>query len=212
MENFVIVLFKNKRKKKIIKGYSTIKNASNKFNELVNNNDVPFEILFENGKECNYEISLLSKKSISHNSLFKTDKYGRNQRVFLDDNDDYEITKIKNYKVEEKIFDWQENKRINFNNLIKTYLSDTNLKIISTLHNKLIIQNEDKFYVFSLKNSSDSDRLLHTVENYFMDKNKKDVLFVRVTDTIHRKWLYDNLEKYGIPRSKLYRQSTTHSK
>ena len=40
MENYIIVLFKNKKKKKIIKGYVTEKNANIKFDSLIKTNDV----------------------------------------------------------------------------------------------------------------------------------------------------------------------------
>ena len=63
MENFIIVLFKNKKKKKIIKGYVTSKNANLKYKKLIENNNIPFEVLYENGSKCKYEIALLSKTS-----------------------------------------------------------------------------------------------------------------------------------------------------
>jgi hypothetical protein len=36
-------------------------------------------------------------------------------------------------------------------------------------------------------------------------------LFVKDTDTIHRKYLYGLLEKNGFDKKKFYRQSTTFS-
>ena len=42
MENYIIVLFKNKKKKKIIKGYATEKNANLKFDSLIKDNNIPF--------------------------------------------------------------------------------------------------------------------------------------------------------------------------
>ncbi len=208
MENFIIVLFKNKKKKKIIKGYVTSKNANLKYKKLVKENNIPFEVLYENGSPCKYEIALLSKIK-SGQDLFKLDEFGRNKKVFMSDDSDYEITKINDYLIEEKIFDCQLNKRIDFNYFIKNYFNSGELKVISTLHNKIVIQVDSNFYLFVLKNVYDSERLISVLENYFLSNGRKECIFVRDVDTIQRKWLYESLEKSGFDRSKLYRQSTT---
>ena len=93
MENFIIVLFKNKKKKKIIKGYSTEKNANLKYKSLLKNNNIPFEVVFENSERCDYEIALLSSLDDYQLPLFKTDEIGRNQSVFISDESNYVIKK-----------------------------------------------------------------------------------------------------------------------
>lgn len=211
MENFIIVLFKNKKKKKIIKGYVTSKNANLKYKKLIENNNIPFEVLYENGSQCKYEIALLSKTS-SNQDLFKIDEFGRNKKVFISDDSDYEIIKINDYSIEEKIFDSQLDKRIDFNYFIKKYFNSNELKVVSTLHNKLVLQIESDFYLFILKNIYDSERLISVLEDYFLSNGRKDCIFVRDVDTVQRKWLYESLEKSGFGRSKLYRQSTTFLK
>lgn len=211
MENFIIVLFKNKKKKKIIKGYVTSKNANLKYKKLIENNNIPFEVLYENGSQCKYEIGLLSKTS-SNQDLFKIDEFGRNKKVFISDDSDYEIIKINDYSIEEKIFDSQLDKRIDFNYFIKKYFNSNELKVVSTLHNKLVLQIESDFYLFILKNIYDSERLISVLEDYFLSNGRKDCIFVRDVDTVQRKWLYESLEKSGFGRSKLYRQSTTFLK
>jgi len=211
MENFIIVLFKNKKKKKIIKGYVTSKNANLKYKKLIEDNNIPFEVLYENGSQCKYEIALLSKNS-SNQDLFKIDEFGRNKKVFISDDSGYEIIKINDYSIEEKIFDSQLDKRINFNFFIKKYFNSNELKVVSTLHNKLVLQIESDFYLFILKNIYDSERLISVLEDYFLSNGRKDCIFVRDIDTVQRKWLYESLENSGFDRSKLYRQSTTFLK
>ena len=57
MENYVVVLFKNKTKKKIIKKFITFKRAKSFYDNLVKeSNDVIFNVEVEAGKECKYEI------------------------------------------------------------------------------------------------------------------------------------------------------------
>jgi len=212
MENFVIVLFKNKKKKKIIKSYSTEKNANLKYNNLINNNIVEFPLLFENSERCDYELALLSKSDSYQIPLFKTDEVGRNVSVFLENNDEFVIKRIDNYKIEELIYDYQEEKRIKFDYFIKKYFPKDNIKLVSTLHNKIIIQNDEIFNLFILKNEEDSERLLQTLESFFKKINRNDIILVRDNSTTQRKWLYDVLEKNGFDRKKLYRQKTTFSR
>jgi hypothetical protein len=86
------------------------------------------------------------------------------------------------------------------------------MKNIFTLNNKLVIQVDDTYNVFSLKNIDDSERALNSIEKYFREQNRRDAIFVKDISTVHRKWLYDILVSKGFSKSKLYRQSTTFSK
>ena len=212
MENYIIVLFKNKKKKKIIKGYATEKNANLKFDSLIKDNNIPFEILYENSVPSKYEIALLSRNDDYQIPLFKMDEVGRNNSVHMSEESEYVIKRINNYKVEELIYDWQKECRISFSDLISKYLPNNSVKVISKLHNKIVIQNDDDFKLFSLKNEEDSERLLQTLESYFISNSRTDSIFVRDESTVNRKWMYNILEKKGFSRKKLYRQKTTFSK
>jgi len=140
------------------------------------------------------------------------DEIGRNNSVFISDSEDYTIKKIDDFKIEEFIFDWSTNSRISFNSFLSTYCEEKGIKLISKLHNKIVVQNEDVFKLFSLKNEEDSERFLQTLESYFYENNRSDCIFVRDESTINRKWMYNILEKNGFDRKKLYRQKTTFSK
>ena len=212
MENYIIVLFKNKKKKKIIKGYATEKNANLKFDSLIKDNNIPFEVLYENSERSKYEIALLSRNDDYQIPLFKMDEVGRNNSIHMSDESEYVIKRIDDYKIEEMIYDWQRECRITFFDLISTYLPKKTIKVVSKLHNKIVIQNDDDFKLFSLKNEEDSERLLQTLESYFISNSRTDSLFVRDESTVNRKWMYNVLEKQGFNRKKLYRQKTTFSK
>jgi hypothetical protein len=212
MENYIIVLFKNKKKKKIIKGYATEKNALSKYNQLIKNNDIPFNVVYENSERCNYEIGLLTKTEDYQIPLFKADEVGRNNNVFIEGESDYTIKRVEDYRIEEMIFDWKLNRRISFHEFISLYCPKNNVKVISKLHNKIVVQNDEVFNLFSLKNEEDSERFLQTLESLFYNSNRNDSIFVRDESTINRKWMYDVLEKTGFDRKKLYRQKTTFSK
>ena len=60
----MVVLFKNKTKKKIIKKFITFKKAKSFYDKLVKeSNDVIFDVEIEAGKECKYEIGLVELSS-----------------------------------------------------------------------------------------------------------------------------------------------------
>jgi hypothetical protein len=212
MENYIVVLFKNKKKKKIIKGYATEKNALSKYNELLKNNNVPFKVVFENSERCDYEIGLLTKNEDYQIPLFKTDEVGRNNNIFIEGDSDYTIKRMEDYDIEEMIFDWDLNRRISFDEFISLYCPKKDVKVISKLHNKIVVQNNEIFNLFSLKNEEDSERFLQTLESYFYNLNRNDSIFVRDESTVNRKWMYKLLEKNGFDKKKLYRQKTTFSK
>ena len=76
MDNFTIVLFKNKVKKKIIKKFKTKVNATKFYKTLIEENKkVFFGVETENGKQCKYEIALVSK-TLDSNPYFIRDEFG----------------------------------------------------------------------------------------------------------------------------------------
>jgi len=210
--NYIIVLFKNKKKKKIIKRFVTEKKARNHFNELIKENDkILFDKKIENATDSEYLIGLVTNQTNVQKTLYYTDDLGRNIVANLE-NSNYVFLDIKNYKIEEKLFDWQDQKKINLFELEKKYFKTTELKNIFTLNNKLCIQIEEDVSVFSLKDSEESKRLLESLENKFMNENRMDSLFVRDVSTAQRKWLYNVLESKGFDKRRLYRLKTTFSK
>ena len=205
-------MFKNKKKRRIIKGYTTESNAKRKYEDLLKKNNVLFPVEFENAEYCIHELGLLTTQRDFQLPLFLTDDYGRNEKVYVEGESHYTFLEVKPYPIEEKIYDWQTDDKITLEKLIKTYCPVAEMKSISTLHNKIIIQIDEDFKLFSLKNSDDAERCLQTMEKYFRKKGRKDSIFVRDISTTQRKWLYDVLETKGFDRTKLYRQYTTYSK
>jgi len=88
------------------------------------------------------------------------------------------------------------------------YLEEKSFKQVFTLNNKVIIQKDDLFNVFSLKTVSDALRLLTVIELEFLNKGRYDCLFVIDTNTIQRKQLYNILEDAGYDRGFLRKQFT----
>jgi len=94
MSKYLIVLFKNKVRKKIIKKYQTGKPAMNFFNNLISENEkVVFPREVENTVDSNYEVAVLEKNSQRLLPTYMTDEFGRNIKVKLE-NPDYNIPKV----------------------------------------------------------------------------------------------------------------------
>ena len=210
--NFQIVLFKNKIKKKIINKFKTHKKTVDTFNKLVKeSNDVIFPVEFENGVPSSYELTILEKRKSNDEKLFIKDEFGRQIKVDLDD-DDFTINKIVSFNIEEEFLDYQTKKKIDSKGFIKKYLLVTGIKMISKLNNKIIVQIDESYNLFTFKNTSDADRFLDDLGNHLRNINKNDCILVKDYSTIHRKYLYDILVNQGFPRSYLQRHSTTHPK
>ena len=207
----MVVLFKNKKRKKIIKYFVTKNKAELFFKKQLELSDaVNFNIEVENAKNVKYELALLSIIDETQLALFKQDDIGRNVKIEMVDSD-YKIIKIESFNVPEKIFDWSLNKRISFDEFFALYFKEKELKNIFTVNNKLVIQKDENLNLFTLKNSEESKRFLYSLQDYMLKQKRSDGLFVKDTDTIHRKYLYELLEKNGIDKKRLYRQSTTFS-
>ena len=210
--NYLIVLFKNKKKRKIIKSYLSKNKAEDKFNEiLLNNSKIIFDKVIENATKSNYELALLTNQTKIQESLFITDDLGRNNPVNLE-NPEYVFLKIKKFKIEETIFDWQKQEKITFDYLIGNYCGGSELKSIYTLHNKLCIQINEDVSIFSLKDINESNRLLDILQEYFINNNRMDAIFVSDISSAQRKWIYNLLEDKGFDKKRLYRLKTTFSK
>lgn len=210
MANYLVVLFKNNSKKKIIKKYTTYKGASKLYDKLLKDStEVIFEVEYENAEKTKFEIGIVELSSKQLVPVYLTDEFGRNRKVKLDD-EGMTMVKVSPYKIEEEIYDISKKTKINILDLIKNYIKKENIKLIYTLNNKLIIQNDDKFNLFSLKNESDSSRLIDTLQSYFFKQKRADCIFVKDYSTAQRKYLIKLLSDNGIDKKILYRKFTTH--
>lgn len=209
---YSIILFKNKERYKIIKNYTKHKNAVDFFNKkMKESDDVVFDIQTENGKKVRYELAILEKTSDKLFLAFKTDEFGRNVFINLDD-PEYSIIKILDYNVPEKIFDIKKNQRISFEEFLKKYVKGGSLKVVSKLNNKIIVQEDDKFDLLSLKSEYDSNRFLDNLEKYLINNSLKNCMVVKDNSIEQKKYLYNILMEKGYDKKMLYRNSTTHLK
>jgi hypothetical protein len=209
MENYLVVLFKDKKKKKIIKKFITLSRAKQFYDKVIEkSNNVIFEVKVESGKDCKYELGIIELSERQLIPVYMTDEFGRNIRVKLDE-DDMTLIKIEPYKKEELIYDIKEGKKISTENFIKKYLKGDGLKMISVLNNKIVVQEDEKIYLFTLKSESESSRFVDNLSSYFFKIKRGDCLFIKDYSTAQRKSLYSLLEASGIDKKILYRKFTS---
>ena len=209
MENYLVVLFKNKKKKKIIKKFITFNRAKLFYDNLINKSQqVIFNVEVESGDECRYEIGLIEMSGKQLVPVYMTDEFGRSIKVKLDE-EGMTLFQISQYKKEELIYDVKESKKITVYELIKKYLRGDGMKMVSVLNNKVVIQQEEKFYLFTLKNEQESSRFVDCLSLHFFKIKRGDCLFVKDYSSAQRKYLYGILESNGFSKKVLYRKFTT---
>jgi hypothetical protein len=211
MENYLVVLFKNKKRKRIIKKFVTLSRAKSFYENLVEkSNEVIFEVLVENAKECKFELGLIDTKTNQSAPIYTTDEYGRSVKVKFEDNTGMSIIKMSPYRQEELIYDVETNRKITSNDLIKKYLKGDGLKMVSVLNNKIVVQKDEMIKLFSLKNEQESSRFVDCLSSYFFKIKRGDCLFIKDYSSPQRKYLYSLLESNGFDKKVLYRKFTTY--
>ena len=209
---YLIVLFKNKKRKKILNKFKTLERANKYFNDtLKTSNNVLFSKSFENGKPCKYEIGFLESGSTDFNLYFVKDELGRQIKVDIDD-PDYRLTKIVDYNIEELLYDVNKKNKISFGGFIKKYLTRSGIKLISKLNNKVAIQNDDEVNLVSLKSIDECSRFINVLEDYLIKNGRLDCILDKDTSKQQKKYLYTILESKGIDKSFLYRRFTTFTR
>ncbi len=210
--NYLIVLFKNKKRKKILNKFVTLDKAKSFFEKNQNENlSITFDVKVENGKICDYELGLLEKNSLDFQPFFIKDDLGRQLQVNLEDSE-YKVIKLIKYRKEELIYHYKSKNKITFEFFVNKFLRGNGLKLISKINNKIIVQNDNEVEVFSLKTCEDCERFSTILQEFLFDKKRIDCLIVNDVSKTQKKYLYDLLEEKGIEKSFLYRTSTTYFK
>ena len=203
---YKIVLFKNGERNKVFFSSNNKKSILNKYNKLIGEKKPKFITEYISRKRVMFELSIITTET-SKESIFVKDEMGRNKKITLGESN-YNLIKLLPYWKEEMIYDHHTKNKINFNDLIQTYLNSKDFKQVFTLNNKLVIQKDEIFNLFSLKTISDATRLLKIIELDFLDNGRYDCLFVSDTNTVQRKQLYDLLVGVGYKREFLRKQFT----
>jgi hypothetical protein len=201
-----IILFKNNKKKKKLKSFVRENLANEYYNNLISkSNKIIFNKKFETGHECQFYLAIVSDKYVPNN-IHYLDEFGRNKSIDPKIDDNNYIQKINVYRLEESLFDVKENCKISLDDFIKTYIKNK-LYLVSQIKNKFVLQNDDNYLLFSLKNEEDCDRFLTTLESLEV---KSKLMIVRDVSQSQRKYLYNLLIENGFNKKFLYTSFTTY--
>lgn len=210
MKRYLVILFKNKKKKKILNKFVSFERAKLYYKSIIKKSEeVIFDVNYEKGNASIYEVGIVEIGSVGDFPVYVTDSMGRNIKVKLDEDNMY-LKEISLYRKEELIFDVDKNKKIKIDYFIKKYLTKDTLKVVSILNNKIIVQKDEDIKLFSVKNEMDASRFVECLSDYFFKNRRNDCLFVKDTSTPQRKYLFELLEKSGFDKKILYRKFTTH--
>lgn len=210
MSNYLVVLFNNKKRKRILNKFITFSNSKKYYEKILKkSSEVIFRVEYENTKPCKYDVAIVQMNKSQMFPLFIHDELGRNIKVTMED-PDMSIVEISPYNKEEKLFDLQKNKKITTPQIIRNYLSGESLKIVSILNNKIIIQKDELFYLFSVKTEFEAERFIDSVSSHFFSIKRSDCIFIKDKSTPQRKYLFNLLSSKGYDKKMLYRKFTTH--
>jgi len=208
--NFLVVLFKNKIRRKIIRKFVGKDNCYSFFNRYISNQNIYFPLEFENGKECKYEISIIEKNGNIPTTINR-DEFGRNVNHKIDGTD-YVISKLMTYKFEESVFEVSTKTKKTLLEIVTIFSKIKELKLVFKLNNKVIFQSDDTFEIYSCKTEEESTRFLNELQRYCIENKKGDYLISHSEDVAHKKQLYKQLVDRGFDIKMLYRKATTHPK
>ena len=201
-----IILFKNNKKKKKLKSFVRENLANEYYKSLLSkSNEIIFDKNFENGYECQFFLGIVSDKYVDNN-IHYLDEFGRNKSIDPKIDDNNYIQKINVYRLEESLFDVKNDNKISVDYFIKNYIKDK-LYLISQIKNKFVLQNDDDFSLFSLKNEEDCERFLTILETLEV---KSKLMIVRDVSQSQRKYLYNLLIEKGFNKKFLYTSFTTY--
>ena len=209
MANYSVVLFKNKKKKRIINKFITADKAHSFYKNMIKESEeVIFDVQIESGYITTYELGIIHMSSEQKEPVYLTDELGRFLKVKLDEKG-MTLILIAPYKKQESIYDLQQKKKILIDELVKRYMKGDGIKMVYSLNNKIVIQEDSKFSLFTLKSEDESIRFIECLSSHFHKIKRGDCLFIKDNSTPQKKYLYSLLESNGFDKKILYRKFTS---
>ena len=165
-KKYHIILFNNKKKKKILFSSNLRKTVNQKYKELKKKTNPIFPLKILNREECSFEIALVERKSGKETGKLRKDDVGRWTRNVIK-NQDYQLIEVCEHQVEGTLYDHQNKQRITTQELLSKYLPKSEMCQLFSLNNKIVMQKEDEFSLFSLKTVNESKRFMESISSYF---------------------------------------------
>jgi len=203
---FELVILKDGKFKRRLKSYSTLMGGKKYFDGLVEKSKrVLFPKLINASERAYYSIVLIepSIKKQQETTVSYRDDLGRNRVITLPG---YKIIYYSEYNMEEDIIFKNKETKVHANFIIKLLSNDNDFKQVFLIHNKLIIEVNQKYFIFTVKNVDESNRLLDVIRREcFATKVKNIFFFSDVADSLKSE-IFDDIEKQiGVTRTYIYK-------
>lgn len=203
---YFIVLFCNKKRKKLIHKSARRSTISEIWQELKTQKKPPY-VKSNSGKKrtsTNYELALIYPKTRWSTKTYVKDDLGRNEEVILS-NEKERVKEIIPYWIEELIYDFDTKKRIRYHEMMNYIDTIKDISQIFTLNNKIFVQVDNYVRMFGNKNIDDSIRLFNIIREDLLKRKRGNFIFVKDVTTHQRTMLYNILVTKGYKRSELFR-------
>jgi hypothetical protein len=206
-----VVIYCNRRQKKILYRSRTIYPARNKYNQYLAENKPFFPRMWDwLGNHVQYELLLVGNNG-EHMDKYKAPS-GVVYNVGKTLKDGFVIKDIQPYFIEEKFKYHNANKMVEFKDVVKLMVKEPYTKTIITFTNKVLIEvfEKDEPHLFILKNKSDAQRLYAAIKKFYLANHIGDCFFFTppTRGWIHRELYVRLSEKLNISISQLKKIST----
>tara|TARA_R110000803_G_scaffold48837_8_gene101581 strand:- start:13243 stop:13878 length:636 start_codon:yes stop_codon:yes gene_type:complete len=203
-KKYFIVLFSNKKKRRVLFKSNNLINTKKKYKDYIDKDKPIFPQVFRNKDKVKYDIALVTTLDIPQTNLFHKDSLGRNIKAEFTSGP-YTFLELSDYSVEEKIWDIKNNEFIYIDELYRRIKRGGEFKQVFTLNTKIFIQKDNLIIGYSLKNIEDCHRLFSILRKMSLDDGLGNLMYVIDFSTAQRKDLYVLLQKNGFPKESLYR-------
>ncbi len=206
LKKYQIIIFKNRKRYKVLFSSNLKYNIQKKYNKYIRENNITFSKKFSSREPIHFEICMICNHGCKSKKIYKRDDLGRLDLIELEG--DSQIIEINDYEIEEKLHDHQLNKRISFDEFIERYTFKKDIYQMYTINNKIVVQKDSNYNLFSLKNIEDAKRFISIIRDYFSKNKMINCLISLDLSTAQRKLIYTDLEKIGYDREFLQKHYT----
>lgn len=207
-KKYSIVLFLNKKQIKILYSTNNKKNIYKNWKEYKKLKPPKYikKQVSKRNQNANYELGLIfpMNRWVSEDRFFVRDSLGRLVEALIDD-ETKRIKEIIPFWEEELIYDYENKKRIKYDEFLDLLLKINEISQFFSLNNKLFIQTDSNIRLFGNKNINDAQRLFELIREDLIHNKKGNFIFIKDLSTPQRRNLYDLLETKGYKRTELFR-------
>ena len=207
-KKYSIVLFLNKKQIKVLYQCNNKKTVHMHWKEFkkMKPPKFPKKQIGRRKQPAVYELGLIfpMNRWVPEDRFYVRDSLGRFVEALIDD-ETKRIKELIPFWEEELIYDYDNKKRISYEEFFSIIIEVEGISQFFTLNNKVFVQTDDNIRMFGNKNINDAQRLFELTREDLIHNKKGNFIFVKDLSTPQRRNLYDLLEAKGYKRTELFR-------